>query len=376
MTIKMGGASDIAPLDLVSPPVPRPQPQPQPPATTEGAITGAVPAIDAGTGTAASSGEGGTGRTDGSSSATVVAVTPAIKPSTDAVTEGSIDATSSAPTAPSSRPAVAGTGTDSSPVAVVSAEAGKPPVVITGMEANKPTVVGTATEVNKSPVAIAGAGAVKPSVTVTGTDVSKPSIVVSGTETSKPSAVISGTGTSKPSVVANRGEGGAPGRAENTGTAGLPSAATNKPQGPRETGHVTVSPNVEIRPTSAKEKSGEVAVFTAKEPVMTFVPQYPRWSAPAVPPQFPQNHYHRFIQDDIDAELDMVNLFTLPRTAPGTQIARVDDAFGAQRQAGEQLLPEKHRRSYDASDFGLTGGLFSISALNFTEASAMARTAS
>jgi hypothetical protein len=286
-------------------------------------------------------------------------------------------------------PVVSGTEASKPSVIVSGAEAGDSWTIVSGTEVVRPTPVVSGTEASKPSVVVSGAEAGDSWTIVSGTEVIRPTPVVPGTGTSKPSVVIAGAvssglpvavtaegaGTS-PVVVADRGEGGAPGTAENTGTAGLPSAATSKPQGPRETVHVTVSPNVEIRPTSVKEKSGEVAVFTAKEPVMTFVPQYPRWSAPAVPPQFPQNHYHRFIQDDIDAELDMVNLFTLPRTAPGTQIARVDDAFGAQRQAGEQLLPEKHRRSYDASDFGLTGGLFSISALNFTKASAMGRTAS
>jgi hypothetical protein len=237
-------------------------------------------------------------------------------------------------------------------------------------------IVNPAAEVVKPPVAVAATEASKPSTVVSGTGTSEPAVATAAVEVIKPSVTVAVTGTSKPSVVvANTGRGEVPAAvAKNTGAA-LPSSPTTRPQSPRQIA-VVVRPGVdivEVTPTSVKVISREDTELATKEPVVTYMPRYPRWSAaPGIAPSMPLLHYRRVTtQDDIDRKIDMMaRLFTLPRTAPGTQSALVDDAFGEQRQARKQLLPEKRRRSFDASDFGLVDGLSSISTLNSTKASA------
>jgi filamentous hemagglutinin family protein len=64
------------------------------------------------------------------------------------------------------------------------------------------------------------------------------------------------------------------------------------------------------------------------------------------------------------ADAGKPDLFVLPKAAPGTTIGRVDESFEAQRMAGERLLPEKRRRSFDMRDFEQEHRMFSTSAAN------------
>jgi filamentous hemagglutinin family protein len=254
------------------------------------------------------------------------------------------------------------------PLGVVgSAEAGKPPVVVGSAEASKPPVAAGSADAGKPPVVVGSADAGKPPVVVGSADTGKLPVVVGGAGAGGPPVGGGGTEAGKPPVAgAGAVEGTLPVAGGGAETARPPVAgggvhAGIAPRGASEAPHLAAEPGIEvirIAPSRAMP-SERIQTDHPTTSIRDFAPV--RWLPMALGQYLMQSQE---IIPQAAAQTQPAALFTLPQTAPGPTIARVDESFDEQRTASERLRPEKRRRSFDIRDFEQGHGVFSMSAAN------------
>ncbi|WP_175102656.1 filamentous hemagglutinin N-terminal domain-containing protein [Pararobbsia alpina] len=246
-----------------------------------------------------------------------------------------------------------GVGTDESQVSAGGVEAGGSPAAGGGVGTDESQVSAGDVEAGGSQAIGGDAGGGESQVASGGVGTGGSQVADGGAEASGSPMVGAGSGAEGPPVAGGGAEGAIP------------------PQGRGEAGHLAKAPAeiVSVLPSSAMPNERMQAAIAASESASTLIQHFSQiqWLPTGLSSLLQYLTHVGAITAKTRQSSANAGLFTLPRTAPGTTIARVDESFRQQRIASEQLLPERRRRSYDASDFEhghdvILHGVFSSSA--------------